>query len=268
MQIVVEYVFVENFLIGLIILKTVGMILREKGRWFFLSAALGACLTVVMPALYLSSLGWLFVEAGQAVLCVCISFKFKKIQKFFQIFCTYFAATFLYGGACYFFEELLGQKSFLLILGVIVGVFVVVKVVAKTYARKKAVDEFCFDVKIETDGRSGTWRAFLDSGNLLFDPVTDSPVCLINFRVFAALYNDIDLEDIIRRSEKLKMLKFAHYINFNTLGSENKILVFQVDRLVLEGQPHEKVTLGLCLKNFDDAFGSDIILHNNFVCAK
>ncbi len=267
MQIVVEYVLLENFLINLIILKTVSLILREKGRLFFLSAFLGACLTVVMPALYLSSVGWLFVELGQAILCVCISFKFKKLKKFLQIFGTNFCATFLYGGACYFFEGLFGQRPFVLILCVVVGVFAVVNGIARLHARKKAVDNFCFDVEIQEKGRCGKWRAFLDSGNLLFDPVTNSPVSLINFRVFSALFKEIDLEDIIRRSEKLKTLRCAHYISMGTLGSDGKILVFQVDKLVLEGRPYEKVTLGLCLKKFDDAFGSDIILHNNLASA-
>ena len=78
MQIVVEYVLLENFLINLIILQTTKLVLHEKGRLFFLSAFLGACFTVVMPAFYLSSVGWLFVEVGQVILCICISFKFKN----------------------------------------------------------------------------------------------------------------------------------------------------------------------------------------------
>ncbi len=262
MQIVVEYVLLENFFINLIVLKSAQMILHEKGRLFFLSALLGAVLTLFLPMLRLSPVGWVLVEVGQAFLCICLSFRFNSLKKFFQIFCTYFAATFLYGGACYFFEGLLGQTSLLAILGIVVGVYFVVRVVAKLYARKKAVERFCFDVEIVEQGRSGRWRAFLDSGNFLFDPVTDSPVSLINFRVFSALFQDIALEDILRQSEKLKELKCAHYIDFNTLGSDSKILVFQVDRLVLDGKSHEKVTVGLCFKNFNEAFGSDIILHN------
>ncbi len=268
MQIVVEYVLLENFLINLVILQTTKFLLHEKGRLFFLSAFLGACFTVVMPAFYLSSFGWLLVEIGQVVLCICISFKFKKLKKFIQIFCCHFAVTFLYGGACYFFEGLFGTRSFLLILCVVVATFCIVKGLAKVYARKRAVDNFCFDVEIEASGNKGKWRAFLDSGNMLFDPITDKPVSLINFRVFSALFKEVDLEDILRHTDKLKNLKHAHYINFNTLGSDNKILVFQVDKLCLEGQVLEKPTLGLCLKNFDDAFGSDIILHNNMFVSK
>ena len=42
------------------------------------------------------------------------------------------------------------------------------------------------------------------------------------------------------------------------------ILVFQVDKVVLEnGNVLENATLGLALKNFNEAFGTDVILHNN-----
>lgn len=268
MQIVVEYVLLENFLINLIVLKTTSLFLKDRGRLFFLSAFFGACLTAVMPFFYLSSVGWFLVEIGQAILSVCISFKFKKLKKFLQIFLCYFASAFLYGGACYFFEGFFGVRSVLIILAIISLVFFSVSFLVKKFFRKTSLDNFCFDVVIEANGQRGKWKAFLDSGNMLFDPVTDSPVSLINYRVFSTLFKEIDLEDVIRKSEKLKTLPCAHYINFNTLGSDNKILVFQVDRLSVDGKETEKATLGLSFKNFNEAFESDIILNNSFAISK
>ncbi len=265
MKIVIEYVFLENLFINLIILKTTALILREKGRMFFLSSFLGACLTVVMPLLYLSSVGWFFVEMGITIVLVCISFKFRRLKKFSQIYATYFIATFIYGGACYFFEGLFGIRSVLVILAIVIVLFLVLRILCKKLQRKKNIENFCYDVEIEAGGQKGQWKAFLDSGNMLTDPLTDKPVTLINFRVFSELYKDVGLGDILSHNEKLNSLKFAHYINFNTLGSDNKILVFQVDKVRLSGKTLQDVTVGLCLKNFNDAFGSDVILHNS-VC--
>ncbi len=266
MKIVIEYVLAENFLINFIILKTTALLTKEKCKLKFLSAFLCACLTVVMPLFALSSFGWFLVEIGQVILAICVSFKFKKVKKFAQIFLCYFAATFLYGGACYFLEGLFGQRTFLVLLAFIVAIYFVIKFLFKHFQRKKAVGQFCFDVELEASGRKGKWKAFLDSGNMLFDPLTDAPVTLINFKVFSALFSEIKLEDLLRKN--VKGLRFAHYINFNTLGSDNKILVFQADRLFFEGQIFEKPTLGLCLKNFNEAFGSDIILNNTVVTCK
>ena len=105
MKIVIEYVLIENFLINLMILKSVSLILKEKGRLFFLSAFLGACCTVVIPILYLSAIGSLLLQIGFVVWYVCISFKFKTLKKFMQIYLTYFVITLLYGGACFYIES-------------------------------------------------------------------------------------------------------------------------------------------------------------------
>lgn len=268
MKIVIEYVLLENLLINLIVLKTTSLIIKEKGCLFLLSALLCAGFTVVLPALALSGLGSFLVQIGLTILCVCISFKFVRWKKFFQIFCCQFLSAFIYGGACYFFESLFGISSLLIVLAVVVTIFLIVQFLIKKINRKKAIENFCFDVEIESGGKTSKWKAFLDSGNLLFDPLTQNPVTLINFKVFSSIFQNIDLEDVLRRSEKLKRLKFAHYINFNTLGKNDKLLVFQVDKLCIDGKTLEKPTLGLSLKNFNAAFGSDIILHNHFALAE
>lgn len=267
MKIVIEYVLIENFLINLMILKSVSLILKEKGRLFFLSAFLGACCTVVIPILYLSAIGSFLLQIGLVVFYVCISFKFKTLKKFMQIYLTYFVTTLLYGGACFYIESLFGLKSTILVLVIVVSMFFIVKFLTKKINRKKAVENFCFDVEIDDGGKKSQWKGFLDSGNLLFDPLTENPVCLINYKVFSSLFKEIQLEDILRKSDKVKSLKLAHYISFNTLNNTDKILVFQVDELKIGNRLVKQATLGLCLKSFNQAFGSDIILHNNFACA-
>lgn len=264
MEIVVEYVLLENLLINMIVLKTTALLTKEKGRLFLLSSFLSACLTVAMPIFYLSAFGYFLIEIGVAILSICLSFKFKTFKKFIHIFLCFFVTLFVYGGACYFFESLFGIQSILIVLGIVVFVFVIIKFLMKKFNRKASIDGFCFNVEIETGGIVTHWKGFLDSGNMLFDPLTESPVTLINYKVFSSIFKEIDLQDIFMKTEKLKRLRFAHYINFNTLGSDNKILVFQVDKLKVNENIVEKATLGLSLKDFDKAFGTDIILHNNF----
>ncbi len=263
MEIVIEYVLLENFLINLIVLKSTALLVKEKGKFFLLSSFLSACLTVALPSFYLSTIGYFLVEIGVAILSVCLSFKFSNIKKFLFIFLCFFITLFVYGGACYFFESLFGIQSILIVLGIVVSVFVILRFILKKFNRKVSIDKFCFDVEIDAEHTKTYWKGFLDSGNMLFDPLTDSPVTLVNFKVFSSIFKDIDLQDVIFRTEKLKKIKFAHYINFNTLGNDNKILVFQVDKIVINGKSLEKATLGLSLKNFDKAFDTDIILHNN-----
>lgn len=264
MKIVIEYVLLENFLINFIVLKTVELFLKEKGRFFFLSALMGAVVTLICPLLKLSTFGSFLLQFGFAVFYVCISFKFSTFKKFSILYLAYFISAFLYGGACYFFEGLIGSGSLLVVLMVVALVFVVINILFKRRQKKKNLDSFCFDVKIEVSGKEFDFKAFLDSGNFLSDPITGKPVCLINYKAFSTLFKEIDIEDVLKKNEKLKKLKFAHFISFNTLNSKDKILVFQADSLKIGQKSFERPTLGLSLKNFNQAFGTDIILHNEF----
>lgn len=263
MKIIVEYVLFENLLINLISLKTTALVTKEMGRFFWISAFLGACMAVVQPLLRLNSIGSFLVQVGLAALYVCISFKFKSIRKFTKLYFCFFIVTFLYGGACYFVERYFGIKSTLVVLFILCIMFYVIKFLTKKINRKHSIENFCYEVEIESQGSCSKWKGFLDSGNLLFDPLTQSPVTLINFKVFSTIFHDIEILDVLTRSKKIKSLKMAHYINFSTLNKNDKILVFQVDKLQVGNKTLEKPILGLSLKNFDDAFESDIILHNS-----
>lgn len=264
MKIVIEYVLLENFFINLIVLKTVELFLKEKGKFFWISACFGSALTLATPLLGLTTFGNFLLQAGFAIFYICISFKFSTFKKFLGLYACYFLSSFLYGGACYFFEGLFGITSLIIVLFVVIVVFLFVKILLKKRQRKKDLENFCFDVEIETGGKDYSFKAFLDSGNFLFDPVTNKPVCLLNFKAFSTIFEDIEVEDILRKNNKIKNLKFAHYINFNTLNNSDKILVFQVDAMKIGEKVFEKPTFGLSLKNFNQTFGTDVILHNAF----
>lgn len=263
MKIIIEYVLLENLLINLIVLKTTSLLSKEQGRLFFLSAFFGAGLTVVLPLFFMSKLGYFLVEIGVVLISVCISFKFSTIKKFLHLFCSYFVSLFVYGGACFFFEKFFGIKSLLIVLAVIVVVFFVIKFLLSRYKRKRSVESFCYDVEIDVNGTKTTCKGFLDSGNLLYDPLSEKPVSLVNFKVFSSIFKQIELSDVLMKTKKIKEIKFAHFINFKTLNFDSQILVFEIDKMAVGDKIFENVMLGLSLQNFNQAFGSDVILHNN-----
>ena len=264
MKIVIEYVFLENFFLNCFILKTVSFLVKEKCRRIWLSAFFSACFTIVMPLLNLSILGGILCEIGVMALMICLSFNFKTFKKFSKLLACCFLTLCLYGGVCFFFERLFGLMKTLLFLTVITSTYILIKIIAKWRDRKRSVDNFCFDVEICANGNTLKFKGFLDSGNMLVDPFTQKPVSLLNFRAFSRLFKDVEIEDIIRNTDKVKCLKFAHYINFNTLNNVDKILIFQVDKIVVGQDIRENQFVGLTLKNFNQAFGTDVILHNSF----
>ncbi len=263
----VWYVFILNFLINLIVTKTTSFLVKEKGRFFLLSAVFAAELSVYKLVVPLDKVGQIICQVGLVVVFSCICFEFVTFKKFLQIFASYFVSFLLYGGLGLVLGIYLQIESVVLIFVAATGLCFSVGIILKHSRRRKMVGDFCFQTKLKTATKSLECKAFLDTGNFLFDPLTNKPVSLVNFKVLTSLFKEISLEDVLLRSEKLKSLKNAHYIPFKTLNGKDRILVFEVDEIFLNGKTVKDVMLGLCLNNFNSSFGSDIILHNDFANA-
>ena len=181
------------------------------------------------------------------------------------MFLSIFVMTILYGGMCYFVERYFGIESTLTFLIIVVATYICIRILFRSFNRKKDIENFCFDIEIQNKGSKTKWNAFLDTGNLLFDPITQSPVCLVNFKVFKAIFKDIEIMEVLSKSKKLLSLNKAHYIKLNTINNSDEILVFEVDNLKIGEKEFKKSILGLSLVPFNEAFGCDVILHNNFI---
>ena len=112
-------------------------------------------------------------------------------------------------------------------------------------------------------------EGFLDSGNLLYDPITKKPVILISYDVFSKLYDNVNYLNAFMKKIDLKNFKNGHYIKLNTVASGTQILVFSVNNVLLEGQgvnkKYEDIMLGLSFSGFEKAFGKKILLHGSLI---
>ena len=117
------------------------------------------------------------------------------------------------------------------------------------FYKKKLVENFEFCAKIAHGNKKIECKAFLDSGNLLFDEQTNLPINFVSLVIFEKLFDDLSFEDVLRKSEKLKKLSQAHFANFDTFGGSGRVFVFQIDELILGDKISKNVMLGLCLKS-------------------
>ncbi|MCM1324970.1 MAG: sigma-E processing peptidase SpoIIGA, partial [Acetobacter sp.] len=138
-------------------------------------------------------------------------------------------------------------------------------------ARNKArlIEDFSYKVKLCCNGREIEEEGYLDSGNMLCDPVTKRPVVLISFDVFAKLYSNINYLSAFMKNIDTKILCEGHYIKINSVGSGTSILVFTADFLEVsreeQSRRYEKVSLGLSFSGFERAFGKGILLNSEFI---
>ena len=262
MEIVVEYVFLQNLFIDYLIFKTTAGILRTKGKYFFLVSIFASIFAVVLPLFYLPKIFEFILKIFLGVLLVCLTFKFNKFLSFLKIYVTFLFATFLYGGVCACFVETFGQLHTLIILAIVAVTYCIFEWLLKYINKRKTIENFCYDVLLENGDKVLNCKGFLDTGNMLVDPLTKKPVCLVGLKLFEELGFEIDFKDLLTKNFDLKKLSLGHYICLDTVGQGNKVLAFEVDKISVKGKEEvKKPMLAVCLKNFSNY---EIILNNCF----
>ena len=269
MTIDIELSLFVNLVLNSFILFLTGYFFKEKPKLWFLSSLIGATIALVMPGLYLPSYAKILAQVFLSLVMVSLSFDVKPLKKFVYRYITFLAMTFLFGGGCYALSSTLGSLPLVAVVGTSVVIFCAFKAVIFYRNRQKIIENFSFKVKIKAKDKEIEEEGFLDSGNLLYDPVTKKPVVLIDFDIFSKLYENIDYLNALLKKIDLSELENAHYIKLSTVASGTQILVFSVGSLELVGQGLKKsfshAMLGLSFSGFEKAFGKKILLHGELL---
>ena len=278
MEIVIEYALVDNLVINFLILYLSSLILKsKKNNWlFFISATLGAIVSLIIPLLVLPNwimivykllLGWVMVR---------IALRPMGIKANLIYFLVFLFITALMGGVCFaviflLSGEISASSVFLYNLEIPVGaVLLVVSLVGLTIAklfkafyRKKMFGNFIFDAEVLNDKKNIEFQVYLDSGNTLIDPLTNKSVVIIEYSIFKKIY-DISLEKIITKKITQDDIKNSRYIDYGTIGGKSKMLVFEVDCFKIKTKDKDIVIdnqiFGLSLTKLKNCFDCEALI--------
>ncbi len=269
MIIEIEFSLFINLTINFFILFLTALFLKEKAKFIWLSALVGGIIAVILPLFALPSYAKLLTQVFVSVLLVSVSFNFKSFKRFCQIYSVFLGLSFLFGGGCYAISSTFGQLPLLVVLAICLVIFLVSKSIFKMRLRQKHIEDFSFKVKIFNDGKLVEEEGFLDSGNLLYDPITKKPVVLINFDIFKKLYENTNYLSAYLKKTDLTTLNNAHYIKLSTIASGTQILVFSVGKVDICGngvtKEYKNMMLGLTFSGFERSFGKNILLHGEII---
>lgn len=127
------------------------------------------------------------------------------------------------------------------------------------------ISNFVYQIKIIDKDLIVTDTAFLDSGNTLIDALSGTPIFVINFYLFNKIYKNITLEKILNKN--FENLKEPHYIKSSFASGSSKMLVFSVDKIIIELQGSIKeitnAKLGLVYSKFYKNFNCNMLLNIN-----
>ena len=242
------------------------------------SSLIGTIAGVLVPLTKFSGVFLILIKVVVGALMVLSSFKQKSFKEFFIAFLIFVSYTFLMGGACYAIIILLGgnlenisigQYDALLPVSIVILVcfiysFIIFRLTKYLY-RKKDMLPFMKEVDIVFGGKSYSFRAFLDSGNRLYDKSSNFPVIILSA---AALEKFISNDEIVKLvfGEKSDVFSNVHFLSYNTVGDKaKKMVVFSPSSVSVRDESGVRVFSNVCVgvtfKKFNDAINYDCLLH-------
>ena len=250
MTIYVDVVLIENLIMNYIILLATGLILKIKIKHIrlILGSLLGAIYTIVAYTGFLKIYSSFILKIILSVIIVYIAYYPQSVKKLCKELLFFYLTSFVFGGAAFALIYIVKPQDILMKNGLFLGTYplktvilaaivaFVVIITAFTIIKSKMTKkDLIYKIEVKLNGKEIKTEALVDTGNMLKEPITNTPVVVIERSI---LYDVIPkeilnhLEDIIGGDfEKIpeeirnKYISKLKLIPFSSLGKQNGMLI-------------------------------------------
>lgn len=250
MTIYIDIIIVENLIMNYIILYATGLISKSKKSYLrmFLASLIGAIYATLEYVLKVNIYSNIILKTILSIIIVYVAFYPQNAKKMCKQIVLFYVTTFTFGGIATYLIYVLKPQNIIIKNGMYVGTYVlkvifigaivgtIILAIAFKMAKNKLTqkDMIC-KVKIKLNGKEETVEAMVDTGNMLKEPITGTPVVVVErTSLYELLPKEIlnntesilggDFEKIPEEIKneyvpKLKLIPFA------SLGKQNGMLV-------------------------------------------
>ena len=245
MTIYIDIIIVENLIMNYIILYATGLISKSKKSYLrmFWASLIGAIYATLEYVLKVNIYSNIILKTILSIIIVYVAFYPQNAKKMCKQLVLFYVTTFTFGGIATYLIYVLKPQNIIIKNGMYVGTYVlkvifigVILAIAFKMAKNKLTkkDMIC-KVKIKLNGKEETVEAMVDTGNMLKEPITGTPVVVVErTSLYELLPKEIlnntesilggDFEKIPEEIKneyvpKLKLIPFA------SLGKQNGMLV-------------------------------------------
>lgn len=267
MTIYIDVVLIENLLMNYIILYATGIVMKIKMKVvrLFLASLIGAVYSIVAYVSTFQIYSNIILKFILSIIIIYVAYNPQTAKKMWKELMAFYLVSFVFGGAAFALiyivkpQEILMKNGLFLgtyplktvLLGAVVAFILIITVfaIAKNKIAKK--DMFC-DIKFKLNGKEIKTKAMIDTGNLLKEPITNTPVVVVEHTLlYECMPKEIlnHLEDIlggdfekVPEEIRLKYISKLKLIPYSSLGKQNGMLLgIKPDFLVIQKEENEEI---------------------------
>ena len=275
MIVYIEDTIIENFLVTYLIEMIVYSFTKQKKSKIriVISCLFASLIALLYPLLKLQTWLMFLLKILIGFIISIIAYKGKDLKNQLFFYVMFLITTSIYGGINLFiyfaiygnFESSKKLPTVLIVASLLFITYFLKQCQKKLYA-KKNINNFMYDIEIQNNNEIIKTVAYLDTGNILQDTVSQNPVILVNYKMFEKINKNFKLHNLL--TKKFDGLKDGHYILVKTATSNSQILAFSVDEL--------KIHIGENVKTFHNptfalskvkiiGFDCDVILNSKLI---
>lgn len=250
MTIYIDVVLIENLIMNYIIFFATGIVLKLKIKNLRLIVAslVGAIYTLISYISNMQIYSNMILKVILSIVIVYIAFYPQNVKQLCKYILIFYLTSFVFGGAAFAFiyivkpqETLMKDGLFLgtfsmktILLSALIAFFVIITAFTIVKSKISKKDMFC-NVKIKLNEKIIEAKAMLDTGNLLKEPITNTPVIVVEHTL---LYDCIPKEILnnmdnilggdfekVPDEVKMKYIPKLKVIPFSSLGKQNGMLL-------------------------------------------
>lgn len=266
----IDVLFTINFIINFLLLLATSRIAKIQSHILriIMGASCGAVYAVFMFFPQVKIFYTVASKIAVSFILVAITFSIKKFRHFLKTVCIFYATSFIFGGVCLgiFYFTGAGRGSIIsngifyfnlpwrILIFSSFFAYVIIRVLWKI-RKSDRLREFK-QIDVFLNGKNVSLIALVDTGNMLKDPLTQTPVVVADFNRIQSIFSE-DFrrvytkmhdcpENIILNNEGGDMISRLRIIPFSSLGATQGLLLgFKPDFVEIDKRVAENIIIGI-----------------------
>ena len=290
MTIYLDVVLLENLCMNYIILFATSYIMKIKTKqWRLIISSLirgNLCSSAYLNILPIYSN--LVTKIILSIIMVYVALNPREIKKLAKQLIIFYLTSFVFGGCAFALLYFIRPQDVLMKNGVYIGTypikiallggivgFIITNIAFKIIKIKLRKKDMVYKIKIQIFEKEEEIEAMLDTGNLLRDPITKTPVIVVEKeKLYSILPSELldNIEKIIGGetitfNNENKYFSRLKIVPFSSIGKQNGLMLgIKADKVIIEKEESEErknVIVGISLQklgsNYSALFGLDLL---------
>ena len=283
MTVYLDVVLIENLCMNYIILFATAYIVKIKINHLrlIISSLIGALYSVLMYLNVLPIYSNIFMKVILSIVMISIPSNGKSFKNISKQVVLFYLTSFVFGGCAFALLYFIKPQNILMKDGVFVGTyplkvallggiigFIITHIAFKIVKSRMSKKDIIYEIQIAINNKKVNVKAMLDTGNMLRDPITKTPVIVVEKeKLYELLPNKIldninkiiggDEENIISLNEQNYMSRLK-IIPFNSIGKQNGLMLgFKADEIKIVMDDEIETVKNIIVGVFDKKFSKN-----------